>query len=219
MTERQRAISAFMPAVIFLAGVWIMFAIFKASYTDMVCLGIRPLRACGLIGIITSPLAHADISHLASNSTVLAVLMVALFYFYRDAAYCVFLLNWLLSGTLLWIFGRHSVHIGASGIAYGLAFFIVFGGLLRKRRELKVVSLVVVFMYGGMVWGMMPQGGNISWDGHLLGALSGLVLAIAFRKPRVISPVTDSSPFSVSCGSPEQYQYFYQDSDPSDRPL
>jgi hypothetical protein len=107
-----------------------------------------------------------------------------LFSNYRHIALKVFILIWLFSGVILWVIGRPSWHIGASGVIYGMAFFLFCSGLLRKKIPLVATSLVVVFLYGGMVWYMFPLGidNHISWEGHLSGAVSGSILAFVFRK-------------------------------------
>jgi len=176
----------------------------------MSILGVKPLSVEGLHGIITSPFAHGSFKHIASNSTSFLLLAVLLFYFYRLIAYRVFLFNWLISGLLLWIGGRDSVHIGASGIVYGLAFFLFFSGILRKNKQLSSIALIVVFLYGSMFWGLLPQGGNISWEGHLFGAISGFALAWYYRKnPIDFIPEPDGSSVSVTWGQNTSFEYEY----------
>jgi membrane associated rhomboid family serine protease len=145
-------------------------------------LGMLPRDLHGLIGIITSPLIHADYSHLIANSTSFIVLATALFFFYRKVAFRIFILNYFMSGILLWLCGREAYHIGASGIIYGLAAFLLFSGILMRDMRLLTISLIVVFLYGSMIWGLFPIDPQISWDGHLMGALSGTILALLFYK-------------------------------------
>lgn len=144
--------------------------------------GVYPRHAKGLIGILTSPLIHADMKHLIGNSTSFLVLATALFFFYREMATRIFCLNYLLSSLLLWLGGRASWHIGASGIIYGLAAFLFFSGIFRKDSRLLTISLIVTFLYGSFVWGLLPLKEGISWDGHLMGAVSGTVLSLIFYK-------------------------------------
>lgn len=145
-------------------------------------LGMHPRHLDGLIGILTSPLIHANFKHLIGNSTSFFVLATTLFFFYREMAYRIFLLNYFLSGILLWLGGRAVWHIGASGIVYGLTAFLFLSGVLRKDIRLLTISLIVIFLYGSLFWGLFPIKEGISWDGHLMGAVSGTILALTFSK-------------------------------------
>jgi membrane associated rhomboid family serine protease len=210
MSEKRKIIHALIFPVLFLVIMWINYAVFYFLNSEMSVIGIKPLSLSGLIGIIGSPFAHGGLKHIASNSMSFAVLGLMLFYFYRLIAYRVFLLNWFISGILLWLGGRESIHIGASGIIYGLAFFLFFSGILRKNKQLGSISLIVVFLYGSMFWGMLPQNGNISWEGHLFGALSGFALAWYYRKnPIDFVPEADGSSISVTWGQYNSFEYEY----------
>jgi membrane associated rhomboid family serine protease len=110
------------------------------------------------------------------------VLGSALFYFYKEIALKVFITIWFVSGLWLWILSRPSFHIGASSIVYGLAFFLFFSGWIRKSKPLMGLSLLVVFLYGSMVWGLFPIDWSISFEGHAYGAFCGLVLSYIYRK-------------------------------------
>lgn len=139
--------------------------------------GIYPRNLIGLRGIITGVFIHGSASHLYQNSVPLAVLLFLFFYFFPKRAWQVLVLGWLLSGFLTWIIGRGSYHIGASGIIYYLASFIFFSGVISRYYKRMALSLVVVFLYGGMVWYVFPVKEQISWEGHLSGTLCGLALA------------------------------------------
>jgi membrane associated rhomboid family serine protease len=148
-------------------------------------LGVLPLKAEGLIGIITSPFIHENFQHLISNSIPFFLLTLTLFYFYRGIAGRVFLLIWLIEGVCVWLSGRDAYHIGASGIVYGLASFLFFSGVIRRDSRLAAITLVIAFLYGSMVWGVFPDffpGKNISYESHLWGLIAGLVFAIYYRK-------------------------------------
>ena len=145
-------------------------------------LGIYPRTLKGLWGVLLAPLIHADFNHLIANSVPLVVLGSGIIYFYRSLSYRVFLIVWFTSSALVWIGGRPSFHIGASGIVYGLASFLFFSGAIRRDSRLAAISLVVVFLYGGMIWGVFPIWPTISWEGHLFGGITGLACAIAYRK-------------------------------------
>ena len=143
--------------------------------------GLYPRRWVGLRGVVFSPFIHSSLEHLYNNTVPLAVLSLALFYFYRQKAWKVLLWGWLLSGLLTWLIGRQSYHIGASGIIYLLASFVFFKGIFQKHFRLVALSLAVVFIYGSMLWYIFPVKDGISWEGHLSGFLSGLFLAKFFR--------------------------------------
>ncbi|MEI7663476.1 MAG: rhomboid family intramembrane serine protease [Bacteroidota bacterium] len=148
--------------------------------------GLYPLEAKGLIGIFTSPLLHANLAHLFANSIPLLILGAFLFYFYADIAWPIMGLLYLITGIWVWVFARGgAAHIGASGVIYGLVSFIFFSGIIRKEKGLMVITLLVAFLYGGLIWGIFPQlfpNQPISWESHLMGLLAGLLLAIYFRK-------------------------------------
>lgn len=144
--------------------------------------GIYPRTLEGLKGILFSPLLHSGFSHLTNNSVSFLILTAALLYFYQKLGYTVFFFSWFLSGLWLWCIGRESYHIGASGIIYALAAFLFFSGVFRKNKSLAVVSLLVTFLYGSMVWGVLPIDYKMSFEGHLAGALAGFALAVYYRK-------------------------------------
>lgn len=144
--------------------------------------GVLPLHRSGLAGIILAPLIHADYQHLISNSLPFFILSALLANFYREFAFRILFLVWILSGLGLWLGGRISYHIGASGVVYGLAAFLFVSGILRRHTGLMAVSLLVVFLYGGLVWGLFPLYKNISWESHLYGLLAGIMLAFVYRK-------------------------------------
>ncbi len=143
--------------------------------------GILPRSLSGLRGVILSPFIHGDIKHLYHNSAPLFVLVFSLFYFYRSIAWKVLIYGALLTGILTWIIGRKSYHIGASGIIYLLFSFVFLSGILRKNYRLVAVSLMVIFLYGSMVWYVLPVKESVSWEGHLSGFILGIVFAIFYR--------------------------------------
>jgi len=158
--------------------------------------GLYPRTTKGLLGIFVSPFLHGNLKHLFNNSVPLFVLLVMLFYFYKKIAYKVLVLGTIFLGLLTWIIGRSNLHIGASGIVYLLFSFIFFSGIIRKYYRLTAVSLVVIFLYGGMVWYLFPVDQKISWEGHSSGFIVGLLLAVWYRKI-----------------GPEPYRYAWEKSD------
>ena len=143
--------------------------------------GILPRKATGLRGILFGPFIHSEVAHLYHNSIPLFLLMLSLWYFYRNIALKIFITGTLLLGLLTWFIGRSSYHIGASGIIYMLFSFIFFSGIFRKYYRLIAVSLVVIFLYGSMVWYILPIEEKVSWEGHLSGFVTGILLAWVFK--------------------------------------
>ena len=173
--------------VFFMWLVKIIEILFDVNFTD---LGIYPLTARGLPGIFLSPFIHADFVHLFSNTLPLFFLSIALFYFYSEVALSVFLWTYLLTGLLVWFAGRAAWHIGASGLVYGLASFLFFSGIIRRYFRLIALSLLIVFLYGSMVWGIFPGVyKNVSWESHMLGFFSGAFLAVWYRNQGPQRPV------------------------------
>jgi len=148
--------------------------------------GIYPRSFKGLRGVFLSPFIHSDVSHLFNNSAPLFALMASLFYFYKDLAFKILLIGTTLTGFLCWSFARDSYHIGASGVIYLLFSFIFFSGIIRKHFRLIAMSLVVIFLYGSMIWFILPTEDRISWEGHLSGFLIGLLFAILLRKKGIV---------------------------------
>ncbi|MBR4392195.1 MAG: rhomboid family intramembrane serine protease [Bacteroidales bacterium] len=148
--------------------------------------GIRPQTAQGLIGILTLPFLHGSWEHLLTNSVPVLVLGTALYYCYPTLANKVLLITYLFSGLLTWCLGAPgSVHVGASALIYGLNLFLIVSGFIRSNRQLIVISLIMVFLYGSFIWGMIPALAipqHISWEGHLSGAIIGVALALILRK-------------------------------------
>lgn len=149
---------------------------------DLGQFGVYPRKLSGLLGVFTYPFIHSDWKHLTNNSSALLVLGTMLYYFYRPVATKTLLWVYLMSGVWLWIGGRPNFHIGASGIVYALFGFLFFSGLLRKHLKLMALSMLVVFLYGSLVWGIFPVDHQISYEGHLFGLLAGIVVAIVYRK-------------------------------------
>ncbi|GJM60847.1 hypothetical protein PEDI_13990 [Persicobacter diffluens] len=148
---------------------------------DLGFLGILPRTLNGSIGVITSPLVHGGFMHLLSNTFPLLVLGIGLFYFYEQIAKQVFIWIYLVTGLWVWMIARSAYHIGASGVVYGLVAFMFFSGLLRKDSKSVAISLSVFFLYGGMVYGVLPTDPSVSWESHLLGSFAGIVAAIHYR--------------------------------------
>ncbi len=187
---RKRFFLSMAIPAIFLFIAWLVFVVghlFEFSNRGM---GILPQTIRGLPGILISPFAHGDLKHLVNNSLPILILGTGLFYFYGEIALKVFSINWILTGFFVWLAGRDAWHIGASGLVYGMASFLFFSGIIRRHFRLMALSLLVVFLYGSMVWGMFPfVPSNISWESHMLGAVSGVFLAVMYRHEGPQPPV------------------------------
>lgn len=179
--ELKRIYLSFIPGTILVAALWLVKFIEIKSGHLLTEYGVLPRTLSGLKGVITSPFIHGDLKHLLSNSIPLLVLCGGLFYFYKSLAYRVFGGIYLLGGFWLWLGGRESYHIGASGLVYGITTFLFFSGVFRRDLRLMALSLLVVFLYGGMIWGIFPLFVGVSWEAHLFGSLAGMLYAFVYR--------------------------------------
>lgn len=179
--EKKRLLYSLVFPTLFLIVIWMVKISEILLDIDFVFLGIYPLKAKGLIGIITAPLIHSDIEHLIANSIPILILGTGLFYFYNKIAYKVFFLSYFIANIWIWFGARQAYHIGASGLVYSFAAFLFFSGIIRKNVKLVAISLLVVFLYGSMIWGVLPIQPHISWESHLLGAIAGMILAIYYK--------------------------------------
>jgi len=143
--------------------------------------GLRPGSVTGLIGVVTAPLLHGNFQHLLSNTVPLLVSLTATLYLYPSSSVRVIPMIWLGSGLLAWIIGRPSLHLGVSGLIYGLLAYVFASGLLRRDIRSVSVSLLVGFLYGSMIWGVLPIRPHMSWEMHLAGAAIGFLLAVLYR--------------------------------------
>lgn len=168
--------------VFFVLTIWLVFWVEVRFGFNFSKYGVYPQTLKGLRGVILSPFIHGDIQHLYHNTIPLFVLSTALFYFYRAIAWKVILYGILLSGFLTWCIGRPSFHIGASGLIYVLVSFTFFKGVFAKHYRLIALSLMVVFLYGSMIWYTLPIEEGVSWEGHMSGLITGLLFAFIFRK-------------------------------------
>jgi membrane associated rhomboid family serine protease len=189
--RKKFLLSILIPSVIILF-MWIVRITETIFGMDLSRLGISPLEINGLPGIVLSPFIHENFRHLLNNTLPLYMLSVTLFFFYSEIALKVFSWTWILTGLLVWLGGREAWHIGASGLVYGLASFLFFSGIIRRYYRLVALSLLIVFIYGEMVWGIFPGVyQNVSWESHMLGFVSGIILAVWYRKDGPQAPVIE----------------------------
>ena len=179
--EKKKFIYSLVFPLFFLLVIWMIKLVEVTLELDFTTWGIYPLKLKGLKGILLSPLVHANFKHLMDNSVPLLVLGVAIFYFYRPVAYRVFFLTYIMVGIWVWFGGRAAYHIGASGLVYGFASFLFISGVILREIRLLAISLLVVFLYGSLVWGIFPIKKGISWESHMLGAIAGLILSFYYR--------------------------------------
>jgi len=178
----QFSLDVFLYPLLFVLTIWIVFwAELKFGF-KLTRWGVYPQRVEGLKGILFSPFIHGSLKHLFNNTIPLFVLSAALFYFYRSIRWKVLLFGLVLTGVGTWLFARPAWHIGASGIIYLLASFLFFKGVFSKLYQLIALSLLVVFLYGSLVWYLFNIDPKISWEGHLSGFIVGFVFALLFRK-------------------------------------
>ncbi len=180
--EKKIFLHSLLFPAIFIFLFWMIEIIEQTTGLSFVRFGIYPRHLKGLYGIALSPFIHSGFNHLLSNSIPFFILTFVLIYFYRRISYRIFFQMFIFSGICVWLSGREAWHIGASGVIYALAAFHFVSGIIRNDIRLLTISVVVVFLYGGLVWGMFPINPAVSWEGHLWGAVSGVVLAIYYRK-------------------------------------
>lgn len=149
---------------------------------------MRPQQIEGIFGIFTMPFLHADFDHLFSNSVPLVLSTAFIFLFFDQFKFKILAFNALSTGILLWLIGeKGSLHIGASGLVYAYIAFLVTHAFLTKNKEMIASAFILIFLYGSLVYGVFPDyglliGKNISWEGHLAGAISGVFWAVIYRK-------------------------------------
>lgn len=172
---------SFFVSVLFVLVMWLVLLFTTTLNIQIADWGVYPRNIIGLRGILFSPFIHGDYKHLLSNSFPFIILFGALIFFYPKNYWKIFILLYLFSGILLWIIGRSSFHIGASGIIYALTSYHFFAGVLSRRKEFIAISLIVVFLYGGTIWGVLPSENiKISWEAHLSGFAVGTFFALIF---------------------------------------
>lgn len=183
-TQSKQARSSFRLALrlslVFVGILWTIFIVDEVFGLRLGRFGLRPGSIPGLLGIVTAPLLHANFQHILSNTLPMFIAMTATLYLYPNSALRVIPAVWLGSGILAWFFARPNLHIGASGLIYGLLAFVFFSGILRRDMRSVSVSLLVGFLYGSMIWGVLPSRPQMSWEMHLTGAVVGVLMAFVF---------------------------------------
>jgi len=174
--------------------------------------GILARDTDGLIVVVFAPLLHGSWGHLFSNIPPLAALTFMLFYFYKRIAWQAFSMIYLLTGVAVWGLGRGDVvHVGASGVVYGLVAFVFWSGIFRRNIKSIILALIVLMYYGSMFVGIFPGKEGISWESHLLGALAGIFAAFWYKNKKE----NDEAPprYSWEDEAPAQDDTFFLDRD------
>ena len=167
----------------FVALLWLIQLLNVGFDLELTRLGVRPRELAALPGILLAPLLHGGFAHLFANTLPLLVLGTVMLYLYPNSAAWVIPAVYLGPGIAVWLFGRDSsVHIGASGLVYGMLSYIFLAGVIRRDRRAIAASLLVAFLYGYLVWGVLPISAGVSWESHLAAGLVGLALAVGFRR-------------------------------------
>lgn len=139
--------------------------------------GILPRTLKGLKGIPLSPFLHASLLHIMMNTIPLAVLGGFVMLNGRQIFLEISIIIILASGTALWLFGRSSYHVGASGLIFGYFGYLVLRAWYDRSLKSFIIAFATVFLYGGIIWGLLPTFSRISWEGHLFGLLAGILAA------------------------------------------
>lgn len=175
--------------LIFVGAIWVVFLLEFISPAEN--FGLKPRSLTGVLGVFTMPFLHANLRHIIGNTIPLIVLLFLLIGS-RAESWKIVAQIVVVGGIILWVFGRNGNHIGASGLVSGLICFLILGGLLERRFISVVVAIITFVLYGGsLLWGFLPSDPNVSWDGHLCGAIAGGLLA--FQLARQV-PASEPSP-------------------------
>ena len=180
--DSDRLRYAFLLSASFAIVLWLVKIFESVTGFDAVEYGVYPGKLSGLLGILTAPFIHSSPAHLLSNTLPIVILGTTVLYGYPKSARILIPVLFLGTGLGVWLFGRESYHVGASGLAFGMMFFVFTIGVLRWDRRAIGLALVVFFLYGGMVWGVLPGDPQVSYESHLCGAIIGVALAVLLRR-------------------------------------
>ena len=179
--DARRLRRFFQAALAFAALLWVIKLLELAMHLNLARLGVYPGTLPGLVGIVFAPLIHGSVTHLFSNTLPVVILGTAVLYGYPRSAKLVIPAVYFGAGICVWLFGRSAWHIGASGLTFGMMFFVFTIGVLRWDTRSIALALVVFLLYGGMIWGVFPGDPSVSFESHLAGALIGITLAVLLR--------------------------------------
>jgi membrane associated rhomboid family serine protease len=172
---------SFTLTVLFTAALWLIKIVEIMLGANLIKYGVYPGQMSGLAGILWAPLIHSSFTHLFANTAPLLVLGTVLLYGYPKSAKIVIPAVYFGTGLGVWLFARQAFHVGASGLTFGFMFFVFTVGVLRWDKRATSLSLVVFFLYGGMIWGIFPNKPDISFESHFFAAMIGIALAVLLR--------------------------------------
>ncbi|MCG6866087.1 MAG: rhomboid family intramembrane serine protease [Thiogranum sp.] len=176
--DARRLRRSFAASLGFTAVLWLIELVELGLHLDFTRYGVYPRTLHGFSGILLAPLIHGSLAHVFSNTLPIIILGTALLYGYPRAARLVLPVLYFGTGIGVWLFGRSAWHIGASGLIFGMMFFVATIGVLRWDTRSIALAMVVFLLYGGMVWGVLPGDPSVSFESHLAGALLGVALAV-----------------------------------------
>lgn len=146
--------------------------------------GLKPLNIDYFYGIFTSVFIHSNLSHLVSNIVSLSLFLLVVSLLYKEKYYKILIFGYILTGLTIFIFAREANHIGVSGLIYFLFSFLLFNGLIRWHKPNIAISLILIFVYNSLFYGLLPVDEKISWDGHLSGFIMGIIAAFIFKSDK-----------------------------------
>jgi membrane associated rhomboid family serine protease len=165
-------------AMVIVSIPWLVYLINSAVPVDLRLYGLRPRHIDGLWGIICAPFLHVNYSHLIANSGALFVLLIVALAYSRRLTFTAVVIISVFGGGLVWIFGKdNTIHMGASGIIFGLISFLIFIGLFRREWRALAVSVAIFILYGGAILSLLYDIPGVSWEGHAFGFLCGVLAA------------------------------------------
>ncbi|WP_397447325.1 rhomboid family intramembrane serine protease [Polaribacter sp. R77954] len=173
--------SIFIIPILYVSVIWIIYWIEIQFGYNFNKYGVSPRTLKGFRGVFLTHFIHSNTSHLFNNSIPLFVLLSSLFYFYKEIAYKTLILGGFFTGLFTWCVAKDSYHIGASGVVYMLFSFVFFSGLIRKHYRLVAQSMIIIFLYGSLIWYVLPIKDGMSWEGHLSGFLVGFCFSLIYR--------------------------------------
>ena len=179
--SRRNFVLAIRVSAAFVAVLWLILLVDRALGLQLAQYGLLPRHVTGLLGLLTTPLLHGGVLHLASNSMPLLVAGTAMLFLYPNSALRTLPLLYAGAPLVVWVLGRGTYHIGASGLVYGMLTYVFVGGLLRRDLRSVTVAMLVWFLYGSLAAGLVPGRAGVSWELHLAGTVLGAVLAVVYR--------------------------------------
>lgn len=195
MKEKNKLWWVFVQPFLFVLLLWVIFGLDEYFKLHLYQYSLLPRDIDQWYGIVTFPLIHGSVEHIAGNSWSIFVLLVGVRYFFPSLFGRVFWMSFILPGVITFFIARPSFHLGASGMVYALTSFLFFSGVIRLNRYLLAMSMLVVFLYGNSVWYIFPIEEGISWEGHLSGAIIGLLMSIFYRNTEPTSFVKEKEYF------------------------